>query len=218
MPDYDYIKVSTSGEPRFARSHSFSHHHRPRHFRPRCPDNCACVSLEDWNSLVERERNTRSANETLTRENQTLKTDIRATIKENRRLQGINRDQHDEIESLKAHHLREEDNVGKFRRRMAALKAEIDSKDVALHELKKDKEIADIRVRELSQTVTDQSTEVTQLKDEISLLRRIHNKDQYDLGVRTEEVREAWSLVRDLQRQLRKCRDPFSFRRRWDFA
>ncbi|KAI0543829.1 hypothetical protein F4679DRAFT_79819 [Xylaria curta] len=217
MPDYDYIKVST-GEARFPRSHSFSHHHRPRHFRPRCPDNCACVTLEDWNNLVERERSTRSTNDTLTRENQTLKTDIRATIKENRRLQAINRDQHEEIDQLKAHHLRDEDIAGKFRRKMTALNAEIHNKDVALHELKKDKDIADIRVRELSQTVTDQSTEVTQLKDEISLLRRIQKKDQHDLGVRTEEVREAWSLVRDLQRQLRKCRDPFSFRRRWDFA
>ncbi|KAI1754813.1 hypothetical protein F4782DRAFT_528172 [Xylaria castorea] len=218
MPDYDYIKIATSGEPRFARSHSFSHHHRPRHTRPRCPDNCACVSLEEWNSQVERERSTRSANETLTRENRTLKSDIHATIKENRRLQGINRDLQDEVDQLKAHHSRDENNAAKFRRRMEALKAEIESKDVALHELKKDRDLADIRVRELSQTVTDQSTEVTQLKDEIHLLRRIHKKDQHDLGVRTEEVREAWSLVRELQRQLRKWHDPFRFRRRYDFA
>ncbi|KAI0452907.1 hypothetical protein F5B21DRAFT_505815 [Xylaria acuta] len=218
MPEYDYIKISTAGEPRFVRSHSFSHHHRPRHIRTRCPENCACVSLEEWNNLVERERSTRSASETLTRENRILKTDIHTILKDNRRLQGSNRDLQVEIDQLKGHYAHDEDNAVKSRRRIAALKAEIDNKDVALHDLKKDKDLADIRVRELSQTVTDQSAELSRLEDEIALLNRIHKKDQHDLGVRTEEVREAWSLVRDLQRQLRKWRDPFPFRRRYDFA
>ncbi|RYC56697.1 hypothetical protein CHU98_g9508 [Xylaria longipes] len=218
MPDYEHIKISTSGEPRFVRSHSFSHHHRPHYIRPRCPENCACVTLEEWNNLVERERSTRAANESLTRENRTLKSDTHAVHKDNRRLQASNRELQDEIDQLKAHHSRDEDNTAKFRRRMAAMKAEVENKDLALLDLKKDKDLADIRVRELSQTVTDQSMEITQLKDDVVLYRRIHKKDQYDLGVRTEEVSEAWSLVRDLQRRLRKCRDPFPFRRRYDFA
>ncbi|KAI8955139.1 hypothetical protein F4801DRAFT_376505 [Xylaria longipes] len=218
MPDYERIKISTSGEPRFVRSHSFSHHHRPHYIRPRCPENCACVTLEEWNNLVERERSTRAANESLTRENRTFKSDTHAVHKDNRRLQASNRELQDEIDQLKAHHSRDEDNTAKFRRRMAAMKAEVENKDLALLDLKKDKDLADIRVRELSQTVTDQSMEITQLKDDVVLYRRIHKKDQYDLGVRTEEVSEAWSLVRDLQRRLRKCRDPFPFRRRYDFA
>ncbi|KAI0465633.1 hypothetical protein F4859DRAFT_375367 [Xylaria cf. heliscus] len=218
MPEYDYIKISTSGEPRFVRSHSFSHHHRPRHIRSRCPDNCACVSLDEWNSLIERERSARSANDSLLRENRSLKSELHTTYKENRRLQGNNRGLQGEAEELKGHISRDENNAAKLHRKIAALKAEVDSKDLALHDLKKDKDIADIRVRELSQTVTDQSTETARLEDEVALLNRMRKKDQYDLGVRTEEVREAWSLVRDLQRQLRKCCDPFSFRRRYDFA
>ncbi|KAI0437894.1 hypothetical protein F4803DRAFT_536927 [Xylaria telfairii] len=218
MPEYDYVKISTSGEPRFVRSHSFSHHHRPRYTRPRCPDNCACVSLDEWNSLVERERSTRSANESLTRENRTLKSDSHSTYKDNRRLLSSNRELQAEVDQLKSQHSRDEDTTAKLRRRIAALKAEIDGKDLALHDMKKGKDLADIRVRELSQTVTDQAAEIEQVKDDYALLNHMHKKEHHDLGARTEEARQAWSLVRDLQRQLRKCRDPFPFRRRYDFA
>ncbi|KAI1165924.1 hypothetical protein F5B18DRAFT_135439 [Nemania serpens] len=205
MPEYDYIKISTSGLPRFVRSQSFSHHHRPRHFRAtRCPDNCACVTLDDWTALVERERTTHAAN-------RTLKNDLRAAYDETRRLQ-------DEVAQLKGRSSREEDVAAKFRRRLAELKAEVDDKEHALHDLRKAKDLADIRVRELTQTVTNQGVEVSQLADDVERLGRALKKDQHDLGVRTEEAREAWSLVSELRRQLRRCRDPLAFRRRYDFA
>ncbi|KAI3323832.1 hypothetical protein HD806DRAFT_495723 [Xylariaceae sp. AK1471] len=220
MPKYDYVTISTSNRPQFGRSQSFSHHHHhPRHhIRPRCPDNCACVSTEDWTTLVERERSTRSANETLTRDNRTLKSDLRASHQENRALQDCNRGLQDELDQLRRHHSRDEDIVTRFRRRMAALKAEVDSKDHALHELQKEKDLADIRVRELSQTVSNQVAEITQLEDDNSVLSRVHKKDQHDLGVRTEEAREAWSLVSDLRRQLRKYHNPLPLRHRYAFA
>lgn len=149
------------------------------------------------------------------RENRTLKSDTHSTYKDNRRLLSSNRELQDEVDQLKGQH---SDTTAKLRRRIAALKAEVDSKDLALHDMKKGKDLADIRVRELSQTVTDQATELEQVKDDYTLLSRMHKKDHHDLGVRTEEAREAWSLVRDLQRQLRKSRDAFPFRRRYDFA
>jgi chromosome segregation ATPase len=219
MPEYDYFKISTSAWPPFERSRSFSHHHHhqhqhPRHhIRSRCPDNCARVSTDEWNLSIERERSVRTTNETLTRENRTLKSDLRASHQENRRLKDCNRNLQDELDELKRHHSRDDN----FRRRMAALKAEVDSKDHALHELQKEKNFADIRVRELSQTVTDQAREITQLEDDTALLGQAHKKDQRDLGARTQEVREAWSLIEDLRRQLRKCRDPLPFRRRYGF-
>ncbi|TGJ82869.1 hypothetical protein E0Z10_g5892 [Xylaria hypoxylon] len=211
MAEYDYIKISASGNPRFVRSQSFSHHHRPRYTpRVRCPENCACVSVEAWNELIERERKTLSDNETLVRENRTLKTDYRAINQENRRLQGSNRDLQAQIGQ---HYSRDEDTAAKLRRRIVALKAEVDGHSVALHDLKKEKEVGDIRIRELSQTVSAQGVEITQLEDDVVRMHRLHKKDQHDLGVRTEEVRQAWGFVTDLRRQLRKCRDPLSFRR-----
>ncbi|KAI1110639.1 hypothetical protein F5Y14DRAFT_454836 [Nemania sp. NC0429] len=194
MPEYDYIKISTSGLPRFVRSQSFSHHHhhnRPRHYqsKTRCPDNCACVTLDDWTSLVERERTAHAASKELARENRALKNDLRAA--------------YDQLKSGRSS--REEELAAKFRRRLAELKAEAaDDKERALHDLRKAKDLADVRVRELTQTVTDQGVEVSQLAD--------------DLGVKAEEARRAWSLVTDLRRQLHRCRDPLGFRRRYDFA
>ncbi|KAI1184946.1 hypothetical protein F5B17DRAFT_58028 [Nemania serpens] len=218
MPEYDYIKISTSGLPRFVRSQSFSHHHHhhnhhPRHHAraTRCPDDCACVTLDDWTALVERERTAHAANEKLARENRSLKSDLRAAYDETRRLQ-------DEVAQLKGRSSREEDIAAKFRRRLAELKAELDDKEHALHDIRKAKDLADIRVRELTQTVTNQGVEVSQLADDVERLGRALKKDQHDLGVRTEEAREAWSLVSELRRQLRRCRDPLAFRRRYDFA
>ncbi|KAI1197069.1 hypothetical protein F5X97DRAFT_194518 [Nemania serpens] len=218
MPEYDYFKFSTSGLPRFVRSQSFSHnhnhHHRPRHSRAaaRCPDNCACVTLDDWTALSERERLAHAASEKLARDNRSLKSDLRAAYDETRRLQ-------DEVAQLRGRASRDEDvAAAKFRRRLAELKAEVDDKERALRDLGRAKDLADVRVRELTQTVTDQGVEVSQLADDVERLGRALKKDQLELGVRKEEAREAWSLVNELRRQLRRCRDPLAFRRRYDFA
>ncbi|KAI1170314.1 hypothetical protein F4777DRAFT_569622 [Nemania sp. FL0916] len=204
MPEYDYFKISTSGRPHFARSRSFSHHHRPRHShththaRTQCPENCACVTLEDWNALLE--------------DNRTLKADLRGVSVELQRAR-------EEGERLrKTHGLHDEEFAARFRRRIAGLKAEVDNKELELRDLGKAKDHADVRVRELSQTVSDQAGEIATLEDSLARLGRAHQKDQHALGVRTEEAREAWSLVGELRRQLRKCRDPLPFRRRYDFA
>jgi chromosome segregation ATPase len=221
MPGYDYIKISTSSHPHFVRSQSFSHHHRPRqHIRVRCPDNCASVPAEDWSNLVERERNARSANDTLTRENRSLKSDLRAAVQENRRLQDRNQELQDTVEQLTRHHSRDDNITAKLRRRLADFKAEVNDKDHIIHELKKEKDLADIRVRELSHTVSCQATEITQLDDEVKALNHIHKKEQHELGVRTEKVKEAWSLIDDLRRQLslHKCREHIPLRRRYGFA
>ncbi|KAI1352866.1 hypothetical protein F5Y01DRAFT_278870 [Xylaria sp. FL0043] len=215
MPEYDYIKF-TSTSPRFVRSQSFHHHHRPRqHARTgtRCREDCACVSVEDWNDMVERERSARSTNESLARDNRTLKADLRAVYADNQRLQSAKRELQDEVDALR----RDDDVVSKFRRRMAALKAELDGKDLALQQLSKDKELADIRVRELSQTVSDQGAEIAKLEDDNALLKKIHKRDQHNLGVQTEKTNEAWSMVSELQRRLSDCR-PFRFRPRYSFT
>ncbi|KAI8634374.1 hypothetical protein F5Y19DRAFT_413221 [Xylariaceae sp. FL1651] len=221
LPMPDFVRISTTGRPHFVRSQSFSHHHhQPRHYtRPRCPDDCACVSVDDWNNLVERERSTRSTNEKLARENRALKGDLHASHQENHRLQDCNRDLQGDVDQLRRSHSRDEDISAKFRRRMAALKAEADNKDHIIRELQKESGLLDTRVRELTETVSNQAAEVTQLVDEVSDLRRAYKKERHELGVQTEKAREAWSLVDELRRQLARYRDPLPFRRRrYDFV
>ncbi|KAI0415524.1 hypothetical protein F5X98DRAFT_213262 [Xylaria grammica] len=213
MPEYDRIKISTTEYPRVLRSQSFSHHYRPHRTRARCPENCACVTVDAWNDLVEGERMTLENNESLKRENRSLKTDYRVIYQDNRRLQGSNRDLQAEVDQLKGRYTRDEDSTPKLRRRVAALKAERDGKDLALDELKeenkllrREKEIADTRVRELTQTVKDEGTRIDQLRDDMARVHQIRKQDQ-------EDIKYAWGLVDKLQRRLREYRDPFSFRR-----
>ncbi|KAI0403423.1 hypothetical protein F4802DRAFT_571325 [Xylaria palmicola] len=231
LPEYDHVKITAPGRSHFVRSHSFSHHHRPRFGWTRCPEDCARVSLGEWNDLIERERGARSADESLARENRTLKSDLRTMYQETRRLDGRNRELQAEVNELRAHyhhyphyhHPRDDgddDDVAaaRFRRRVAALRAEVDGKERALRDLRKEKELVDVRVRELTQTVTDQGAEISQLAEDVERLRRSRKKDRHELGVRAEAVREAWSLVDDLRRQLRRYRDSPFPPHRYDFV
>ncbi|KAI0968056.1 hypothetical protein F4678DRAFT_232549 [Xylaria arbuscula] len=181
MPEYDYVRYTS----RPMRSQSFSQHHNPRHTRPRCRENCACVSREEWLDMVEREQTARQTIEALTRDKR-KKQLLQARVDE---LRGI-----DELQ----------------RRTIADLETE-------LHGLRKGKDYLDTRVRELSQTVSKQNTEIAQLEEEAMRLRRTHKKDKRELGEQTEAAREAWSVVSDLRRQLRDFQ-PFSFRSRYSFA
>ncbi|KAI1123500.1 hypothetical protein F5Y10DRAFT_51892 [Nemania abortiva] len=201
MPSYEYVEIPTAGH---SRSRSFSYYRPLHHVRPRCPDNCARVSLDDYNILVESERNARVANDRLAREN--------------RRLQVSNQDLQDRVDQSRGHHSREE----KMRRKIEVLRLELEAKDLELRDLKKEKDLADIRVRELSQTVTDQNLEIDRLEDEIRSLKHVHKKDKHALGERlgerTEQWRQARALVEDLQRQLQRYREPFFSRRPYGFG
>ncbi|KAI0503246.1 hypothetical protein F5B22DRAFT_558971 [Xylaria bambusicola] len=190
MPEYEYVRRSPSP---FIRSRSFSYQTRPRHCRLRCPENCACVSVEEWNELAINERTARESADN-------LRTELRATSRENNRLQATKRELQAELEQLRGHG----DAVAKFKRRMAKLAAEVEG-------LRKEKEVADIRIREISQTVTDKNLEIDQLQEENRQLARIHKRDK-------QETREAWKLVTDLQRRLHDCRHVFGFPRPYGYA
>ncbi|KAK1999754.1 hypothetical protein LX36DRAFT_655175 [Colletotrichum falcatum] len=101
-----YLETSPDGRYQFVslkRSRSYHHdrRHHHHHYDPRpqpqpapqphrcCRDDCAHVSREDWNNLVERERKLREANDVLTRENYTLKCDLQASNNEGQRLSGL---------------------------------------------------------------------------------------------------------------------------------
>ncbi|KAK5634255.1 hypothetical protein RRF57_009969 [Xylaria bambusicola] len=191
MPEYEYIRRSPTP---LVRPRSFSYQSRPRHCRLRCPENCACVSVGEWNDLAMGERTAREAADA-------LRTELRATSRENMRLQASRRELQAELEQLRAGH---GDAGAKFRRRVAKLAAEVD-------DLRREKEVADIRIREISQTVTDKNLEIDQLQEENRQLARIHKRDKQD-------AREAWTLVGELQRRLRDCRHVFGFPRPYGYA
>ncbi|KAI1358138.1 hypothetical protein F5Y08DRAFT_126633 [Xylaria arbuscula] len=193
MPEYEYIRRTPS--PRFIRSHSFSYQTRPRFCRLRCPENCACVSLDDWNELSQRERSAREKVEKL-----------RGAHAENRRL----KQQLEELSS--SHRLRDTEEGVKARRRMTALRADLENKNVELHDLRRDKEVADIRVREISQTLTDKNMEIDDLTEKNRQLARANRGYKHDLEARAKEARNAWDIVGELRRQLRGFQHPFSFR------
>ncbi|KAI0205557.1 hypothetical protein F4808DRAFT_237920 [Astrocystis sublimbata] len=190
MADYGRIKITTY-EPQYMRSHSFSHRHRPHRTRLRCPENCACVGIEEWDDLVVREQSARAANDRLMRENRVLK-------RENQRL----------LDQLPS---REDEIASKFRRKIIGLKTDLERKDSVLHGLEKDGDLANRRIRELTKTVKDQSDENTQLQDRIDALDSHRRKDQ-------SALKEALARVHDLQRQLLKYREYYTLYRRYDFT
>ncbi|OTA55208.1 hypothetical protein K449DRAFT_438758, partial [Hypoxylon sp. EC38] len=82
------IKTTPSGRQQFLRSqsfhdHHFHHHHHGHHYRTQCFDNCAGISLEQWDALREQNKSFIASNESLTRENQSLKSDLQASTQEN---------------------------------------------------------------------------------------------------------------------------------------
>ncbi|KAI1428901.1 hypothetical protein F5Y12DRAFT_640019 [Xylaria sp. FL1777] len=211
MTDYDYIEI-TSG-PRYVRSHRY--HHGQRQYRARHPENCARVTVDEWNDVVDRERTARSTHDTLKRHNHSLKADLTAIFDENQRLRSSRRDLQSEVEKLRVSYTSRVDDdtnlSARLRRRMTDLRAEVDTRDLALRDLRREKDFADRRVRIMSRTITDQGAELTHLEDELARMKRIHKRDRRDLGVQTEAARDAWGFAGGLQRRLSDYRS-FPFR------
>ncbi|KAI1076446.1 hypothetical protein F5B20DRAFT_325627 [Whalleya microplaca] len=164
MPKF-YISTTTSDRPAFvrSRSHSFSHHHHGHHHwhhhRDRCFEDCAGVTIEQWNSLYNENKDYRTRNETLLRENQTLKADLQ----DNHRLHVINQQLANEVEDLKRSLSNDNSHTDKFRRRVADLKDEVDKKERHIHHLEKDNGILNARVREITRTMSDLQHEISEL-------------------------------------------------------
>ncbi|KAI1146926.1 hypothetical protein F4825DRAFT_455975 [Nemania diffusa] len=204
MPDYFAYEYTLPGH---SRSRSFSSYQYPLHYtRPfcadNCADNCARVSPAEWNNLIAQERSARTANAKLARENQ----DLQAKI--------------DRLRSAPPPPPPQRDDKLLRRRAAAAdaLRAELEGKELDLRALQKENDVLKIRVRELTETVRIQNDEATAWESQIRRSNRAHSKDRRELGVKAEEAREAWNLVDDLRRQLRRCRDPLSFRGRYSFG
>ncbi|KAI1389009.1 uncharacterized protein F4822DRAFT_429623 [Hypoxylon trugodes] len=199
------------------RDHSHSHRH---HYRTRCFDNCAGISLEQWNTLCDQNKSVLASNEALTCENQTLKNDLSTSNAENARLVACNQQLGDEIEGLRRS-LDRGENAERFRRRVAALRAEVGGKEKDVHRLEKDnaslvKENATLttRVKVLTETVSGLFGFERLYED----FKERYEKARRLLAARTKELDESNALVDEQRRMLRRYETPLPPRRRYSFV
>ncbi|TQN73279.1 hypothetical protein CSHISOI_02203, partial [Colletotrichum shisoi] len=164
-----YLETSPDGRYQFvslkrSRSHHYDrrHHHHHHHHDPQppspspppphrcCRDDCAHVTREEWNDLVERERKLREVNDGLARENYSLKCNLQASNNEGQRLSGLvtalqaeNQLLREEIASLRCSIDSSSDNAAKYLRENERLKHK-------LSKVEKERDGLLARVRELS--------------------------------------------------------------------
>ncbi|KAI1337608.1 hypothetical protein F5Y15DRAFT_149053 [Xylariaceae sp. FL0016] len=197
------------GRGRFVRSQSFSHHHRHHHHhRPRCPEDCARVTVEQWNGLCRKEGEFRAINKTLQAENQTLKAELEAALHDNRRLAEQDRLLRCENDDLRRALSADGDSVEAFRRRITVLTAELQRRDDELRRSGRDKTYLETRVRTLSETLGLKHDENSKLRREIREGKR--RWDDLDaaykrLGIKLEN---KLVLMEDLRHQLRHAYEP----------
>ncbi|KAL7624130.1 hypothetical protein AAE478_005687 [Parahypoxylon ruwenzoriense] len=230
------IRTGPSGRQCFVRSHSFSHHHddphHRYHYRTRCFDSCAGISLEQWNILCEQNKNFVASNETLTRDNQTLKSDLEASNQENQRLHAFNQQMIDEVGELRRSRSRDSENSERFRRRVAALKTEVDNKDKEIERLEKENTTLSARVRVLTQTVSDGAQRIVELTASLSRWRKRADdfqsslediKSRYEktrrfLATRTSDLEDSNALVEEQRRVIQRLETTLPSRRRYSYA
>ncbi|KAI2611514.1 uncharacterized protein GGS25DRAFT_483036 [Hypoxylon fragiforme] len=218
MFEYRY-RTSPSGRQQFGRSYSFSHHHdnHRHHHRPRCFDNCAGISVEQWNSLCQQNKDFIASNDVLSRENQTLKAQLQAAIKENGRLHARNQQLAEEIHGLRRSHSHDGENAEKFRRRMASLRTEIESKEKEIQQLNKKNETFTTRVDVLTQTVSDQHRRISELSKQLDRQKRAGDSQalfedvkarlesiKHILKTRNRELAESNAIVEDQRRTIHR--------------
>ncbi|KAI0853902.1 hypothetical protein F5Y00DRAFT_257202 [Daldinia vernicosa] len=206
------IRSCPPGRQQFTRSHSFSHHHDHHryHYRTRCSDDCAGISNEKWNSLREQKKGLIERNEVLTRENQTLKYDLQASTQENSRLLTYNQQMLNEIEELKRTRALDAETAERFRRRVQAIKLEVDQKDKDIQGLKKENDILSKRVCVMTETISDQNQRIMNYKkrqddyqatlDEVNgrleKAKRILAARRRDLDERNAQFDEQYRILR----------------------
>ncbi|KAI1411245.1 hypothetical protein F5Y13DRAFT_64541 [Hypoxylon sp. FL1857] len=218
------VKTYPSGRQQYVRSTSFHdhhdpnhHHHHRHHYRTRCFDNCAGISLEQWNSLCDQNKAVIASNESLTRENQSLKSELQATTQERNQLVADNRLLADEVDSLRrshSHSHHDGEAAERFRRRIAALKTELDNQDRLVSRLEKENATLSTRVRVLTETVSGYFN----WQREAERLQSLLEKTRRALSARNRELNESEAVVEEQRRRLRRLESTLPPRRRFSFV
>ncbi|KAI2773694.1 hypothetical protein F4815DRAFT_450250 [Daldinia loculata] len=221
------IRSCPPGRQQFTRSHSFSHHHDHHryHYRTRCSDDCAGISIEKLNSLREQNKGLIERNDVLTRENQTLKYDLQASTQENSRLLACNRQMIDEIEELRRTRSLDSETAERFRRRVQAIKLEVDQKDKDIQGFKKENEILSKRVCVMTETISDQNQRIMNYKkrqdDYQTTLDDVNSrleKTKRILAARRRDLDERNAQFEEQCRMLHRYETTIPSRRRYSFV
>ncbi|KAI0884960.1 uncharacterized protein GGS22DRAFT_136532 [Annulohypoxylon maeteangense] len=204
---FEYIiKTSPSGR------HHHRHHHHDSHYhsRTRCFDSCAGIPVEKWDGLIDQNRDLASSNEVLTRENQTLKSELQTAVQENVRLTT-------EVSSLRRS--RSTDSEASFRRRIAALTKEVGDRTAEADSLRRKKEHLATRVDVLSETVSENgraigalTRELVDWKRQVAHFRGLYEKYKCMFHARKRDLEESDRLVKEQRAMLRRLEDPLPFR------
>ncbi|RYP66274.1 hypothetical protein DL770_008833 [Monosporascus sp. CRB-9-2] len=205
MPSYYFtdVKSRPSREYEFVRSKSFSfghrehHHHHDRHHYRRvhiCPKNCAGISFDEWNAVVRENRSLSTLNESTTRQNESLKCDLRNAKEEIHRLNAANKLLSEENEQLRCSLSHDGENAEKFRRRVAAMKIELEKKDHTIYHLEDENTSLAAKIRELN----DASGKIAELASEVSHWKK-RSAETLDMVKRFETGYDR--VLRDLDKK-----------------
>lgn len=152
---------------------SRSHHHHHHDHRHHDHHDRAHISQEELDKILERERQLREANETLTRENNNLKTNLQNADAEARRLQGWIGPLQEQNQALVAENKslrRSIDNAGEHSLQHHREAEKLRHK---IHKLERDNGELSARVRELSRRVQDVvSDRIAELLDAVDAWKR----------------------------------------------
>ncbi|EFQ35196.1 hypothetical protein CGRA01v4_01282 [Colletotrichum graminicola] len=219
-PDrYQFVSLKRSRSYHDRRHHHHRHRQEPQpQPQPQppthhcCRDDCAHVSREDWNGLVERERKLREVNDVLTRENYSLKCDLQASNTEGQRLSGLattlqaeNQLLREENASLRCSIENSGGNAAKYLRDLERVRSKL-----AKVERERDGLVA--RVRELSRHAHHGVSErIEELRRLVSTWERKfdavedHNKRlRRDLDAQRTFIAEQGAKIRVYERVLRR--------------
>ncbi|KAI1471766.1 uncharacterized protein F4812DRAFT_191471 [Daldinia caldariorum] len=226
------IRTYHPGRQPFTRSQSFSHHHDHRtryQYRSRCFDGCAEIPLEKWNSMREQKKDLMERNDVLTRENQALKNDLQASTQENSRLLSHNQQMIEEIEELRRTRNLDAEATERFRRRVQALKLEVEQKDRDLLDLRRNNDTLNKRVGVMTETISALHQRISD-KAACSKKRRDDyqktvdevtgrlDRARRDLAARLRELDEKDALIDEQCHMLRRYETTIPARRRYSFV
>ncbi|RYP04612.1 hypothetical protein DL764_004349 [Monosporascus ibericus] len=206
MPSYYFtdVKSRPSREYEFVRSKSFSfghrehhHHHHDRHHYRRvhiCPKNCAGISCDEWNAVVRENRRLSTLNESTTRQNESLKCELRNAKEEIHRSNAANKLLSEENEQLRSSLSHDGENAEKFRRRVAAMKIELEKKDHTICHLESENASLAAKIRELN----DVTGKIAELASEVSYWKK-RSAETLDMAKRFETGYDR--VLRDLDQK-----------------
>lgn len=207
-----YVETLPDGRQQFvslrrSRSNGHSHHHGGHHHGGHHGhhhhNDLANVTKDEWNNLLERERNLKEANENLTRENQSLKTNLHSGDAELRRLQAWIPHLERDIQVLRAENQslrRSLENAGEH---ASGHHRDVDKLRKKVNRLERENETLAARVRELTRQCQESvSDRVNELKAIIAAWKRRHEEAENRIVRLRRENADQGAIIEEQSERL----------------